>query len=64
MQLIQMPACNILCRCYTGLEADDDAGSAAAAARSERRVPGELLEVVVEKLLAAGALDVMLRNNR
>eukprot|EP00882_Tetradesmus_deserticola_P013481 GHRQ01014313.1.p1 GENE.GHRQ01014313.1~~GHRQ01014313.1.p1 ORF type:complete len:309 (+),score=135.05 GHRQ01014313.1:245-1171(+) len=37
-----------------GLEADDNAGSAAAAARSERRVPGELLEVVVEKLLAAG----------
>ncbi|WIA16188.1 hypothetical protein OEZ85_012901 [Tetradesmus obliquus] len=41
-------------------EKDDKGGSAAAAAapaaasRSERRVPGELLEVVVEKLLAAG----------
>jgi hypothetical protein len=44
-----------------GLEADEESGSAAAARseRSDRRVPGELLEVVVEKLLAAGVLHVM-----
>lgn len=48
---------------HAGLEADEapsrpESGAVAGAPR-ERRVPGELLEVSVEKLLAAGACCIV-----
>lgn len=51
-----MPTDQVKCinRHAAGLEADEFRGVVGAGAGRERHVPGELLEVLVEKLLAAG----------